>query len=95
MSEFIELCLPSRAPQHPGRGVRFELLSPTDRDAALISAAMLAGDDKIKLALQIAGQFDACGVSGRLASSERYVGSPAAPSPTASTPRTVCSGYSL
>ena len=31
--------------------MRFELLSPTDRDAALISAAMLAGDDKIKLAL--------------------------------------------
>jgi succinate dehydrogenase flavin-adding protein (antitoxin of CptAB toxin-antitoxin module) len=51
LSEFIELCLPNKAPQHSGRGVRFELLSPTDRDAALISAAMIAGDDKIKLAV--------------------------------------------
>ncbi|HEY3821829.1 MAG TPA: hypothetical protein VGL81_31905 [Polyangiaceae bacterium] len=51
MAEMIELCLPSKAPQHSGRGVRFELLSPTDRDAALLSAAMIAGDDKIKLAL--------------------------------------------
>ncbi|MGH7298603.1 MAG: hypothetical protein ACRELB_26925, partial [Polyangiaceae bacterium] len=51
MSEFIEVCLPCKAPQHSGRGVRFELLSPTDRDAALVSAAMLAGDDRIKLAL--------------------------------------------
>ncbi len=51
MAEFIEFCLPNRAPQHTGRGVRFELLSPTERDAALVSAAMLAGEDKIKLAL--------------------------------------------
>ncbi len=51
MSELIELCLPNKAPQHSGRGVRFELLSPTDRDAAIVSAALLAGDDKIKLTL--------------------------------------------
>jgi hypothetical protein len=51
LSEFIEFCLPSKAPQHSGRGVRFELLSPTERDAALVSAAMISGDDKIKLAL--------------------------------------------
>jgi hypothetical protein len=51
MSEYVEFCLPSRTPQHSGRGVRFALLSPTERDAALVSAAMLAGDDKIKLAL--------------------------------------------
>jgi hypothetical protein len=51
MSEFIEFRLPNKAPQHSGRGVRFELLSPTERDAALVSAAMLAGEDKIKLAL--------------------------------------------
>jgi hypothetical protein len=49
--DLIELCLPSKAPQHSGRGVRFELLSPTERDAALVSAAMLAGGDKIKLTL--------------------------------------------
>jgi hypothetical protein len=51
MSEFIEFCLPNKTPQHSGRGVRFEMLSPTDRDAALVSAAMLAGGDKIKLTL--------------------------------------------
>jgi hypothetical protein len=51
VSDFIELCLPNKAPQHSGRGVRFELLSPTERDAAIVSAAMLAGEDKIKLAL--------------------------------------------
>jgi hypothetical protein len=51
MSDLIELCLPNKAPQHSGRGVRFELLSPTERDAAIVSAALLAGEDKIKLAL--------------------------------------------
>ena len=51
MADQIEFCLPSRAPQHSGRGVRFELLSPTERDAALVTAAMLAGDDRVKLAL--------------------------------------------
>ena len=51
MAEYIEFCLPHRVPQHSGRGVRFELLSPTERDAALMSAAMLAGEDRAKLAL--------------------------------------------
>ncbi len=51
MADLIEFCLPNRAPQHSGRGVRFELLTPTERDSALVTAAMLAGDDRVKLAL--------------------------------------------
>jgi hypothetical protein len=51
VADLIEFCLPDRAPRHSGRGVRFELLSPTERDAAIASAALLAGEDKIKLAL--------------------------------------------
>jgi hypothetical protein len=51
MAEYIQFALPNRPPQHSGRGVRFVLLSPADRDQALVSAALLSGDDKTKLAI--------------------------------------------
>ena len=49
MADYIQFALPNTPPQCSGRGVRFELLSPTERDHALVSAATLAGDDKAKL----------------------------------------------
>ena len=51
MADYIQFCLPHKAPQTSGRGVRIQLLSPTERNQALLSAAMLAGEDKAKLAL--------------------------------------------
>ena len=49
MTDYLQLVLPNTLPQCSGRAVRFELLSPTERDQALVAAATLAGDDKAKL----------------------------------------------
>lgn len=51
MAEYIQFCLPNKPPQTSGRGVRIQLLSPSERNQGLLSAAMLAGEDKAKLAL--------------------------------------------
>src|SRR5580704_19471159 len=51
MADYIQFVLPNKPPQCSGRGVRFEMLTPTERDQALVSAATLAGDDKTKLNL--------------------------------------------
>ena len=51
MAELIQFCLPNKAPQTSGRGVRFALLNPVERNQALLSAATLAGEDKAKLNL--------------------------------------------
>jgi hypothetical protein len=51
MAEMIQFCLPNKAPMNSGRGVRFVLLDPMERNHVLLSAATLAGDDKAKLTL--------------------------------------------
>ena len=49
MADYVQFTLPNKLPQNSGRGVRFALLTPTERDQSLLSAATLAGADKAKL----------------------------------------------
>jgi hypothetical protein len=51
MSEYLQVALPNSAPRHSGRGIRFEIIPPDERDQMLHSVAVLAGSDANKLSI--------------------------------------------
>lgn len=51
MTELLQLALPNRPPRHSGRGIRFAIIPPDERDQMLHTVALLAGKDERKLAI--------------------------------------------
>jgi hypothetical protein len=51
MTDILQVALPKRPPVHSGRGVRFELLTPDERDRMLVSVATLCGTDDKKMGI--------------------------------------------